>query len=157
MNPGHPNPFVRQWPDLPWPPPTSERDDTRVIVKKVWTLADIQAIAQAQLDHEDRPLLAAINDDCVKDIQNLEFTVCDVAERVLQLEERHYDKSMWCMRSKRPGTKIPDEHLWLPCDAYQIRIKERKDSTGWEGMAEYYFKLCLSPAKKILILVSIHL
>ncbi|OGA54128.1 MAG: hypothetical protein A3F74_24235 [Betaproteobacteria bacterium RIFCSPLOWO2_12_FULL_62_58] len=153
---GHPNPFVRQRPELPWPPPTEHDDRSRVIPEKIWELADIKAIAQAQVDQEAETLLSAITDDCIEDLQKLEFTARDVAERILQLQAHHYDKSMWCMRSKRPGVKVPDEQLWFPCDAYVLRVKERVPTTGWEGFLDYYVKLCLTPSKKVIVLISFH-
>lgn len=156
MTAGHPNPFVRMWPDLPWPPPDEDNDESRAIPQKVWKLADIKAIAQAQIDRESDTLISAITDDCLEDLQKLEFTYCDIAERILQLEERHYDKSMWCMRSKGPGVKAPDEQLWFPCDAYVFTVRERVAATGWEGIVEYYVKLCLTPSQKVIILISFH-
>ena len=156
MTVGHPNPFVRQRPDLPWPPPIECNERSLVIPKKVWKLADIRTIAQAQLDNETDTLLSAITDKCVEDLQKLEFNASDAAERVLLLEERHYDKSMWCMRSKRPGVKVPDEQLWFPCDAYVLKVRERVVVTGWEGVMEYYIKLCLTPSQKVIVLVSFH-
>jgi len=50
-----------------------------------------------------------------------------------------------------------DEMLWLPSDAYQIKIRERVATSGWEGNVEYYFKLCLTPMKAVVMLVSVHL
>ena len=157
MNSGHPNPFVRQRPALPWPPPIESDESSRAIPERVWKLADIHGIATAQLANEGSDLLIPVTNDCTSDIQKLELSVGDLAERVLQLNEGHYDKSMWCKRSKRDGVKVRDELLWLPCDAYRIKIRERVATNGWEGDVAYYFKLCLTPAKAVVMLVSVHL
>src|SRR5262245_26450571 len=132
MTSGHPNPFVRQWPHLPWPPPSENDDISRAIPKQVWALNDVHGIANAQLANETGNLLVPITDRCNADVQKLEFSACDLAERVLQLTPKHYDKSMWCKRSKKEGVIVPDEQLWLPCDAYQLRVREVA-ITGWEG------------------------
>lgn len=152
----HPNPFVRELAHLPWLPPTQEDEQSRVIRNKVWALADIHAIATKQVADESATLLSAVTADCTADLQKWELTAADVAERLLQLEARHYDKSMWCKKSKWPGVIVPDALLWLPCDAYVIRIVERVHLTGWQGLVEYYFKVCLTPSKKIILLVSVH-
>ena len=157
MTHGHPNPFVRMWPDLPWPPPTTNDEHTQTIAKKVWKLADIKAIARAQLARETETLVTPLTESCVADLQKLEFTACDAAERILELEDHHYDKSTWCMRGVRAGIKVPDEQLWFPCDAYALRIRERLVVTRWEGYVEYYLKLSLTPTKQVILLFSFHL
>lgn len=157
MTSGHPNPFVRLWPDLPWPPPKEDDDRSRAIPRKVWELADVHGIARAQLEEETRNLLIPVTTDCAADIQKLEFSACDLATRVLHLTEHHYDRSLWCKCSKKDGVRARDEMLWLPCDAYELRLRERVATTGWEGDVEYYFKLCLTITKTVVMLVSLHL
>jgi len=152
---GHPNPFVRAQPDLPWQPPGDD-PRSRVIAKKVWQLTDIQTIARAQLQQPERTLILPITDKCTKDIQNLELTTTDLAKRLLGLRDANYDKSMWCQRSRREGVKVVAEALWFPCDAYLLRRRELL-STNTEVDVEYYLKLCLSTAGKVVLLVSVHL
>ena len=106
---------------------------------------------------ESLNLLIPVTRKCATDIQDLEFSAVDLATRVLRLNERHYDKSMWCKRSKSEGVKVPEEMLWLPCDAYTISHRERMSVTGRECDVEYYFKLCLTPMKTVVMLVSVHL
>lgn len=150
----HPNPYIQARPGLPWPP-SGDDENSRRIPNKLWELADIHTIATAQLAQTERNLIVPITDNCTANIQDLELTTEDLAKRLLLLKERNYDKSMWCQRSKAPGVKVPDEALWFPCDAYGLTIVERV-STGWEGPVEYYFKLCLSPANAVVLLVSVH-
>lgn len=150
------NPFARQIAGLPWRPPNDADEQSRHIAGNVWELADVQVIAKMQLQDETATLLSAVTADCTADLQKWELTAVDVAERLLQLRTRHYDKSLWCKKSKYPGVVVPNAQLWLPCDAYVIRISERVASTGWEGSVEYYFKICLTLSKKIVLLVSVH-
>ena len=72
------------------------------------------------------------------------------------LRDANYDKSMWCLRSKAPGVKVAEEAMWFPCDAYGFKFVEHA-KTGWEGPVEYYFKVCLSPANTVVLLISLHL
>ena len=150
----HPNPYIQARPGLPWPPSADDANSRR-IPNKLWRLADIHTIATAQLAQAERNLIVSITDDCTANIQDLELTTGDLAERLLLLKEGDYDKSMWCQGSKSPGVRVPNEALWFPCDAYGLTIVERV-STGWEGRVEYYFKLCLSPANAVVLLVSVH-
>ena len=150
----HPNPYIQAWPGLPWPPSADDANSRR-IPNKLWELADIRRIAAAQLARTERNLIVPITDDCTANIQDLELSTGDLAERLLLLKKGHYDKSMWCQRTKAPGVKVPDEALWFPCDAYGLTNVERM-STGWEGPVEYYLKLCLSPANAVVLLVSVH-
>ena len=152
---GHPNPYVRAQPDLPWPP-SADDPRSRAIPKKIWPLAAIHAIAQAQLEQAEGSLILPITDKCTEDIQKLELTTLDLAERLLRLSDALYDKSMWCQGSRREGVKAPDEALWFPCDAYLLRMQELL-SANREVAVEYYLKLCLSPANKVVLLVSVHL
>ena len=150
----HPNPYIQARPSLPWPP-SGDDANSRRIPNKLWELADIHKIATVQLAQTERNLIVPITDDCTANIQDLELTTGDLAEMLLLLKEGNYDKSMWCQGSKKPGVKVPVEALWFPCDAYGLTIVERV-STGWEGRVEYYFKLCLSPANAVVLLVSVH-
>lgn len=152
---GHPNPYVRARPNLPWPPPGDDQT-SRAILGKLWELAEIKAIAQSQLDHEHENLVFAVTEDCVKDIQKLEFTPVDLATHILQLDDRNYDKSLWCKKSVQPGVRIDEAALWCPCDSYVIPVRETYKS-GFSGEVKYYIKLCLSPANKSVLLVSFHL
>ena len=111
---GHPNPFVRQRPDLPWPPPTEDNDRSRTISKRVWKLANVHEIAKAQLADEGLNLIIPVTSDCAADIQKLELSASGLAKRMLNLNEHHYDKSMWCKSSRKEGVKVREEMLWLP-------------------------------------------
>jgi len=146
---------MRIRPDLPWVPPGDD-PQSRVLPKKVWELADVHAIARTQLAQATGNLILPITNDCTSDIQNLQLTATGLADRLLQLRDANYDKSMWCQRSKKEGVKVPDEALWFPCDAYGLHVVERVD-TGWEGSVEYYFKLSLTQTKAVVLLVSVHL
>jgi len=155
MSAGHPNPYVRLWRDLPWPPPNVDEEKSRVIRAKVWVLDEIKAIARSQLGSGGNRI-RSITDRCTKDIQNLQFTSDDLANRVLKITDDCYRNSLWCMRGHLEGIRVPWEQLWLPCDAYAIKRHEQTDS-GWSGEVEYYIKLCLNPGKTALMLVSLHL
>ena len=155
MRGAHPNPYVRVRPELSWQPPGNE-PRSRVINGKVWDLASIHTIAKSQVKQADSSLIVPVTDKCSQDIQKLELTNVDLAMRLLRLGDQNYVKSMWCRRSVQPGVKISQEMLWLPCDAYVLTVEERI-STGWVGSIEYYFKLCLSPSSKVILLVSLHL
>lgn len=108
------------------------------------------------MQHLERTLILPITDKCTRDIQNLELTTTDLAERLLSLTAARYDKSMWCQRSLREGVTVVAEALWFPCDAYLLHRREML-STGTEVEVEYYLKLCLSTAGKTVLLVSVHL
>lgn len=151
---GHPNPFVRAQPDLPWPP-SADDPRSQAIPKKIWQLDVIHAIAKIQLEHAESSLIVPITTKCTEDIQKLELTVTDLADRLLRLRDANYDKSMWCLRSKRDGVKVADEALWFPCDAYVLAVREMLN-TNREVSVEYYLKLCLSIANKVVLLVSVH-
>lgn len=155
MQRGHPNPYVRARPDLSWRPP-SEDPRSQVIPRKVWELASVHAIAEAQLRQVAASLIVPITNKCTEDIQKLELTTTDLAERLLLLSDANYDKSMWCLRSRQGGVKVSAEALWYPCDAYVLRMQELL-STNRKVEVEYYLKLCLSPANIVVLLVSIHL
>lgn len=155
MHRGHPNPYVRARSGLPWPP-SADDPRSQAIPTKVWQLAAIHVIAEAQLGQVDSSLIVPITDKCTTDIQKLELTTTDLAERLLRLGDANYDKSMWCLRSRQDGVKVAEEALWFPCDAYVLRLREML-STNREVSVEYYFKLCLSPAHKVVLLVSVHL
>jgi len=151
---GHPNPYVRFWRNLPWPPPDSENEASRVIAKPVWTLKEVKAIAEKQCT-EDGNQIISLNDKCTRDIQKLAFTAESLGGRILELEEANYRNSVWCMRSHLQGMTMRWEQLWFPCDAYALKRREQLD-TGWEGVIEYYFKLCLDPGKNRIFLFSVH-
>jgi len=153
---GHPNPYVRARADLPWLPP-GDSDRSRAIPKTVWSLEKIHAIAQTQISQATASLILPITDKCTEDIQKLELSTNDLADRLLRLGKSNYDKSMWCRRSKQPGVKIAAEALWHPCDAYVLKVNEDIPSIRREIEIEYYFKLCLSSANKVVLLVSLHL
>ena len=152
---GHPNPYVRARSELPWAP-SADDPRSQVIPLRVWQLTDIRAIAEAQLGQPSSSLIVPITDKCNTDIQNLELTTTDLAERLLRLGDANYDKSMWCRGSRKDGVKVSDEALWFPCDAYVLKVREMV-RTNWEGTVEYYLKLCLTPANKVILLVSVHL
>ena len=152
---GHPNPYARARPDLPWPP-VEDDPKSRLIPKKLWDLKQVKVIAQAQLDHENENLILAITKDCVRDIQRLELTAPDLANYILQLDDHHYDESLWCQKSMQEGVKIDAAAIWCPCDSYVLPVQEKSDS-GIRVCVEYYIKFCLSPANKSVLLVSFHL
>jgi len=151
---GHPNPYVRLWRNLPWPPPDSENEASRVIRNRVWTLNEVKAIAEKQCQGGGNHVIS-LNEKCTNDIQKLAFTAEALGERILELEDVNYRNSMWCTRSHLQGMTMRWEQLWFPCDAYALRRRERLD-TGWEGMVEYYFKFCLNPGKDRIFLFSVH-
>lgn len=153
----HPNEFVRLWPHLPWPPPTDHDDASWAISKQVWNLADIHSIAAAQVADESKNLVRTATRDCANNMQDLSLSPRDIAVRLLELDEHNYHKSLWCKQSHKEGVPLREEKLWLPCDAYRLRRRERTPENRWEGNVEYYFKLCLTPMKTVVMLVSIHL
>lgn len=149
----HPNPFIRQNPDLPWPPPSSEegKEDTRKIEGKVWLLENFISIATSYLDGtNDRALIAATN-DCQADMQENRLTYADLAEIICMLTDRDYQNSMWCMRSAREGVKCAPEASWLPCDAYTIPIRYENNES-----ITYYLKMCQNLTGTVLLLISTH-
>lgn len=147
------NSYKLKWPHLPWPP-SQEDEATRVLKGELWDLAEVQAVAKAQLREGHR--LLPITQDCMKDLQRLSLDVDDLARLILQLTPRDYDKSVWCLASSNEGVVTREERLWYPCDAYQITRRERMES-GWEGQVDYYLKLCMHSAKSILLVLSAHL
>lgn len=142
-----------KWPELPWPP-NAEDDSSRVIREQLWRLEEIHEIARAQL-REGHHLLP-ITQDCIKDLQKLCFDANDVARLIGQLQQRDYDKSLWCLAPPNAGVVITREKLWYPCDAYTTSRTERLQS-GWEGTVDYYLKLCLHPSRSLILLLSAHL
>jgi hypothetical protein len=155
MNHGHANQYVRLWPWLPWQPPDAADEETQVIHRQVWKLDDFKAIAQIQIK-QGGSRIRPITDDCVKDIQKLALSPDDLAALILQLEDRDYVKSIWCARGQLEGIRLADAQIWLPCDAYVLKRRERMPS-GWEGIVEYYVKLCMTPTQTVVLLVSLHL
>lgn len=152
---GHPNPYVRLWRNLPWAPPDSEREETRVIRDPVWGLKEIQSIADTQRSDGGNRIIS-ISEKCTKDLQKLTLTSEGIAERLLELNDSHYCNSSWCQRSHLQGMTMRWEQTWFPCDAYAIRRHETVNA-GWEGLVEYYFKFCLNPGKTRIFLLSVHL
>lgn len=146
------NSYKGEWSDLPWPP-RENNAKSREIQGRRWNLKEIRAIANAHLQEGNR--MIPITDDCILDMQKLELSKDDLARLVLQLKDGDYDKSMWCKASANAGVKVREERLWYPCDAYTISRRERRDA--WEGEVAYYIKLCLSPSKRVLLLLSTHL
>src|SRR6266702_3300190 len=110
MHRGHPNPYVRARPELPWPP-SADDPRSQAIPIRVWQLIAIHAIAQAQAQQGDSCLIVPITNKCTEDIQKLELTATDLAERLLRLRDADYDKSMWCLRSRKDGVRIAEEAL----------------------------------------------
>ena len=149
------NSYVRAKPHLPWAPPREEDEKSRVIREKVWTLGEFHAIAAKQVAQGGN-LVIPITDECIEDLQKLEFERPQLAMLILELREGHYDKSMWCMASRKEGVRLSEAQLWHPCDAYAITRRERVPS-GWEGNVDYYLKMCLNSAGRVILLASAHL
>jgi len=101
-------------------------------------------------------LVIAVTRDCAANLQDLGLVSIDLAVRLLELQAPNYHKSLWCKKSRKEGVPLREEKLWLPCDAYRLRRRERNQENSWEGDVEYYFKLCLMPTKKVVMLVSVH-
>jgi len=153
---GHPNPFVRQRNELPWPPPSSEpgQEESRVIPFQVWQLTDIQTIAQKYLDGEDS-LIHQATPRCLDDMQKEKLELGDVARLLLRLESDDYLNSRWCMAGSRPGVKMRPDALWLPCDAYCLLV-ETENESGTCVEKKYYIKVCRTATGTMLLIVSMH-
>jgi hypothetical protein len=120
----------------------------------LWPLAEVQGIANEQL-REGRRVIP-ITQDCMKDLQKLSLDVNGISRLLLQLREKHYENSMWCLATPNQGVTVRSERLWYPCDAYTFSQAERLES-GWTGQVNYYFKFCAHNAKSLILLLSAHL
>ena len=149
----HPNPFVRGKSELPWGPPDLNDEASRLIPFQVWDLEQIKAVAENYLAVETG--LFAVTDKCGYDIQNLGWTLSDVATRVMLLRPEDYDKSIWCQKSTR-GIKCDPATLWLPCDAYSLKREEFIPSMGRTTSLELYLKMSLNSSGTGLLFVSVH-
>lgn len=144
------NPYMKLLPGLPEPP---EDGDDRLIGRSVlWPLDELQAIARRSSDVA--PTLRAITQKCRTDIKRLmqEPGGFDLAQHVLLLRASCYDKSLWCRSS--PDGRVPG--FWLPCDAYRLTVPFAHPMTGWEGKANYYFKMAKAPTGGLVLFVSVH-
>lgn len=150
------NPWAQSNAKLPWLPPESNDEKSREIPFKVWDLADVFKVAQACLETDDDNLIVYATDDCRNNIQALEWEARDVAEKLLLLLPKgRYQNSQWCKRSYQPGVTQKPEAVWMPCDAYALKIVD-SNASGWSGLIKYYFKLCLSVRGTVVLMVSAH-
>lgn len=151
----HPNPYVHLRPQLPWPPPQSGDafEASRTIPFKIWDLQVLQTIANA-VKNGDETVMRAVTRGCINDMHAEQITPEYAADLLLQLSPSDYTNSRWCNIGDRQ-TKCRPELLWLPCDAYVVRINQA-DEHGNLQTKKYYIKLCLNSAGKMLLLVSLH-
>lgn len=149
------NSWARANVNLPWPPPDSDNEQSRTIPFKVWDLDDVYRVAKACLETNSDNLIVSVTEDCGRNLQALEWEAKDVAEKLLLLPKADYQNSQWCKRSAQSGVVQKPAMQWLPCDSYVLKTLDQTKS-GWTGIVEYYFKLCLSPTRKLILMVSVH-
>lgn len=150
----HLNPYVRFRPELPWPPPSCDKDKrhTRVIADKIWSLDQFKTIAAKCIAGTPNSIIA-ITKNCEDDMQNHMLRYEDVADIIGLLTDDDYENSLWCMRSKRNGTQCAPESLWMPCDSYVIEI-ELEDEP--DESITYYLKMCQNITGTVLLMISTH-
>lgn len=150
----HPNPYVRAYPTLPWPPPRNgdDQEATRLLKDKLWRLEEIQDLAQQTIDGAS-DTLRAITKDCKNDMQSLQIDDEYAAQLLLLLVESDYRNSRWC----HTGSNIPNrpELGWVPCDVYRLKVCDDDDARKIRAIV-YYIKLCLNPLGKMVLLISLH-
>jgi len=86
---------------------------------------------------------------CIRDMKKWDFDQGDIEElTTYALKFGQYIDSEWC----QPKADGP----WAACDAYSFTRKEWNDSAFKEMSFEYYIKVAIGKAGKILLLASCH-
>lgn len=130
-------------------PPPEQGNESLIGKNALWDLVELQNIINV-----DAIAWIAVTEKCRNDIKRLvqEPGGFDLTNHILLLKPSNYDKSLWCRSS--PDGKQPG--FWLPCDAYRLTVPFVHPVTGWEGPANYYFKIAKAFDGKLVLFVSVH-
>lgn len=153
------NPYVEAMPHLPQPPLIADADhsDRRIGVNPLWDMAEIVEVASRCTDNN--VTVRMVTNRAERDYENLEVNGFSLQQLLLAVEsEGIFKESVWCRTSPRRGQngRTRGTGSWVPCDSYVVSLNYEHPTTGYNGVAEYYIKMCMSLNGSVVLFVSLH-
>lgn len=151
------NPFLSVHPNLPHPPNNEDAngDDRLIGTSPVWDLADIVRIISS--DCKETATARMVTRRSSRDYENLlenNFSLPDVIKSIPN--DGIYKNSWWCKTGPETRRGKVINGVWIPCDAYSIRMPFENPVNGYSGISEYYLKMCKGLDGKVVLFVSLH-
>ena len=106
----------------------------------IYNLDDVQGLARKEGS------ISLATRKCRKNVQDLLWSIDDVADLILDLTSEHYRNSEICK------TEITS----YESDAYVIRRREFNKYANKNLDTKYYIKFAVGPTNKVIIIISCH-